>query len=148
MKVRQSVSVTSELGDQNNLASFDGEFRENSSSTLDFWFGSSSVKVIFRSTGFSIWHKWHPPSHPPTKHTKCTHTHFLLYPASIERQPITRPLVPHNEILLCQQHSAPTHTLLTCCGKYITAANQPTLPHINFQKGVRFGLRLCDKGMM
>lgn len=25
MKVRQSVSVTSELGDQNNLASFDGE---------------------------------------------------------------------------------------------------------------------------
>lgn len=25
MKVRQSVSVTSELGDPNNLASFDGE---------------------------------------------------------------------------------------------------------------------------
>lgn len=34
MKVRQSVSVTSELGDPNNLASFDGEIRAKPSSTL------------------------------------------------------------------------------------------------------------------
>lgn len=36
MKVRQSVSVTSDLGDQNNLASFDGEV---SSQTSPCFFG-------------------------------------------------------------------------------------------------------------
>lgn len=41
MKVRQSVSVTSELGDQNNLALFNGENWVNWSS-LAFRFGASS----------------------------------------------------------------------------------------------------------
>lgn len=41
MKVRQSVSVTSELGDPNNLASFNGELREQT----HFLFLHCDIKV-------------------------------------------------------------------------------------------------------
>lgn len=47
MKVRQSVSVTAELGDPNNLASFDGEIWYENKST-----DSSSFLDIIKVNGF------------------------------------------------------------------------------------------------
>ncbi len=83
MKVRQSVSVTSELGDQNNLASFDGEILEKSSSSRGFWFDASSFLDSSLSLGAFKRNAIHPHTLPRDQ-KKYTRTQFLSSPASIE----------------------------------------------------------------
>lgn len=80
MKVRQSVSVTSDLGDQNNLALFDGEVSVKP--LVIFWFWH----LLFHDDLKVNPHVFHPRTQQ-SKHT-------LLSCACVKRQPIiTRPQV-------------------------------------------------------
>lgn len=82
----------------------------------------------------------------PHEHTQNTHTHSLRSLASFERLPIiTRPLV-HTTKDVCVSRARPhthiyTHILLTCSGKCITAANQPTLCLLSTYKRCAFQSR-------
>lgn len=64
MKVRQSVSVTSDLGDQNNLASFDGEVLGKPHVIFRFW------RLLFHDDLKVNPHVFHPRTQQ-SKHALC-----------------------------------------------------------------------------
>lgn len=105
MKVRQSVSVTSELGDSNNLASFNGESRADSHSDLKV--DSISVCVAFFCCCFF------------------RNTHFLPPFVCAELQPVIKRPPAHTRKRACVSTQHP-HTY-ACALALITVASQPTV---------------------
>lgn len=138
MKVRQSVSVTSELGDPNNLALFNGESSGNPSSSLNFWFGSStifnSIKVnCFQSAFLTQTLSTFTPLHMNQKiHTNHAHT---LCPTDYHHPPTST----HNERLVSAQH-AHTHSSPALENALLQQIN-PHFASYQFTKGVS---ALCE----